>query len=304
MSHTVGPGCVPIMGGTTYLGSTGPHLSRRTAKRVLGSVNAVIHKARRTGHPPERRVVRSLPGDCSRRPTIRRTRWLRSAGGSYRRVTTWLVAGSALDYPCGSVDRLGGVIMIVVFVELGLVALWIAVGSGRERRSHFWFRVVLASLALPALIAALVGVARVHPLSLSDDAAKTLLSYFCFLGVIVLMFVPGLLYRRLDPSPGSSESDGGGGPGPGQPRPSRDAPRGGVPLPDADQARARARDHDRPKLDELKRRRPAHEPRRTPAATNGQHQTGGPHAWRRCCGTRVGPASSGSACGAARAARR
>jgi hypothetical protein len=166
------------------------------------------------------------------------------------------------------VDRLGGVIIILVFLELGLVALWIAVGSGRQRRSHFWVRALLASLALPALMAALVGVASLNPLSLSDGAAKTSLSFLFFVGVVVLMFVPGLLYRRLDPSPGSSESDGGGGPGPGQPRPSRDAPRGGVPLPDADQARARARDHNTPKLDDPKRRRPAHEPRRTPAATN------------------------------------
>jgi hypothetical protein len=174
-----------------------------------------------------------------------------------------------LDYPCGSVDRLGGVIIILVFLELGLVALWIAVGSGRQRRSHFWVRALLASLALPALMAALVGVASLNPLSLSDGAAKTSLSFLFFVGVVVLMFVPGLLYRRLDPSPGSSESDGGGGSGPGRPRPSRDAPRGGVPLPDADPARARARDHDRPQLGDLKRRRPGHEPRRTPAAMRG-----------------------------------
>jgi hypothetical protein len=161
----------------------------------------------------------------------------------------------------------GGVIMIVVFLELGLVALWIACGSGRQRRSHFWVRVALASLALPALMAVLVGVARLNVLS--DDAAKAILPFLFFLGVVALMLLPGLLYRRSSSSLGPSDSDGGGGPGPGQPRSSPDVPRGGVPLPDADQASARARDHNTPKFDDPKWRRPAHEPRRAPARTNG-----------------------------------
>jgi hypothetical protein len=158
--------------------------------------------------------------------------------------------------------------MTVVFLEPFLVALWIAVGSGRQRRSHFRVRALLAALALPALMAALVGVARQRALPLpDDDTGKGLLTVLFVLGVIALMFVPGLLYRRLDPSPGPTESDGGGA-GPGPPRRSPDGPRGGVPLPDADQARARVRDHHTPKLDDPKPRRPAHEPRRTPASTN------------------------------------
>ena len=190
--------------------------------------------------------------------------------GPDRRVTTRLVAGSVLNYPSSTVDRFTSfVIMTVVVLEPFLVALWIAVGSGRQRRSHFWGRALLAGLALPVLMAALVGVAhqRVLPLP-DDDAGKELLTLLFFLGVIALMFVPGLLYRRSDRSPGPSESDGGGA-GPGPPRPAPDGPRGGVPLPDADQARTRARDHHTPKLDDRKRRRPGHEPRRTPAATNG-----------------------------------
>ena len=160
--------------------------------------------------------------------------------------------------------------MVVVLLEPFLVALWIAVGAGRRRRSHFWVRFLLACLALPALLPALVGVALLRVLPLSDDAAKQVLTLLFFLGVIALMFLPGLLYRLSDPSPGPSESgEGGGGTGPGPPRPSPEGPPGDVPLLDADQARARARDHHRPTLGDRKQRRPAHEPRRTPAATNG-----------------------------------
>jgi hypothetical protein len=157
-----------------------------------------------------------------------------------------------------SVDRgTSFVIMTVVVLEPFLVALWIAVGSGRQRKSHFWVRFLLALLALPALMAALFGISRLSVPSL-EAAAKQLLTLLFVLGVIALMFVPGLLYRRSGPSPGPSESDGGGGIGPGPPRPSPQGPRGDVPLPDADQARARARDHHGPKLDDRKRRRPAH----------------------------------------------
>src|SRR6516162_6266457 len=156
--------------------------------------------------------------------------------------------------------------MGVVLLEPFLVALWVAVGSGRERRSHFWVRALLAVLALPALMAALDGLSRVRVPSL-EAAAEPLLSLLFFVGFVALMFVPGLLYLPSDPSSGPSDSDGGGGPGPGHPRPSPGGPGGGVPLPDADQARARVRDHDAPKLRDLKPRRPAHEPQRTPAAS-------------------------------------
>jgi hypothetical protein len=171
------------------------------------------------------------------------------------------------DYAFRTVDRFRGfVIMTVVFLEPWLVALWIAVGSGRERRSHFWLRALVAALALPALMAALVGVARQRVLPLPNDDGEQLLTLLFLVGVIALMFVPRLLYCPSDPSPGPPESDGGGG-GPGPPRPSPNRPFGGIPLADADQARARARDHGALKLNDRRRRRYTHDPRRTPAAT-------------------------------------
>ena len=112
----------------------------------------------------------------------------------------------------GIVNRLAAWIMVGAFLELGLVALWFAAGSGRQRRSYFWVRVLLAALALPGYIGALAGIGRLRVLSLSDDAAKALLPFLVFVGVIILMFVPGVLYRGSDPSPGPSEPDGGGGP--------------------------------------------------------------------------------------------
>jgi hypothetical protein len=165
------------------------------------------------------------------------------------------------------VDRFTGfAIMSVVFLEPWLVALWVAVGSGQQRRSPFWLRAVLAALALPALMAVLLGLARQRVLPLPEDGGKQLLTLLFVVGVVALMFVPRLLYQPADPSPGPSEPDDGGA-GPGPPRRSPDGPRGGVPLPDADQARARVRDEHPPKPDDRKRRRPTHEPRRTPTTT-------------------------------------
>ena len=174
-----------------------------------------------------------------------------------------------MAYASSAVDRFTSfVILTVVFLEPFLVALWIAVGSGRQRRSHFWFRALLAALALPAFMAVLFGVARQRVLSLPDDeVGKGLLTLMFLVGVIALMFVPGLLYRRSDSSSGPSESSGGGGPGPGQPPSSPHAPAGGLPLPDAEQASTRARDHNGPKFDDLMRRRPVQKPGRTPTRT-------------------------------------
>lgn len=215
------------------------------------------------GSDRRRSRIRILP--------IRGTWLLRPPLSPDRPVRTWACCGIGVGIPFQPVDRSTSfVIMTVVVLEPFLVALWIAVGSGRQRRSHFWVRAFFAALALPALMAVLVGVARQRVLSLPDDGAgKGLLTLLFLVGVIALMFVPGLLYRRSDPSPGPSESDGGGGTGPAPSRPSLDGPRGGVPLPNAEQARARARDHDTPRWDDRMRRRPAHEPRRAPATTNG-----------------------------------
>jgi hypothetical protein len=150
-------------------------------------------------------------------------------------------------------------IVTVVFLELFLVALWIAVGAGRERRSHFWVRLLLACLAVPALVAA-TGFMALNVLS--ADVAKVLLPPVFLCGVAALMLVPGLLYRGSGSSPGPSDSDGGGGSGPRRPPRPPESPRGGIPLPDADQARTRARDHSRPRFDRWQRRRPVHRPAR------------------------------------------
>ncbi|MBV8943040.1 MAG: hypothetical protein JO240_15035 [Solirubrobacterales bacterium] len=173
------------------------------------------------------------------------------------------MAGSALDYLSGSVHHLASLITIAVALESGFVGLCIAWGPSEQRRSYFWVRVALASLALPTFMAILVGVNQL--LVLSDDVATTLLPFVFFLGVVVLMFVPALFYRGSGSSSGPSESDGGGGPW--SPHSSPDLPRGGVPLLDADQASLRARDHTTPKFADLKRRH-VREPGRTLTPTN------------------------------------
>jgi hypothetical protein len=122
---------------------------------------------------------------------------------------------------------------------------------------------VLATLALPLMLATVVWIGELGVLP--AVAAKTFMPLFLLLGVVGLMLVPCLLYRRALPPPGPSDSDGGGGSGPGRPPSSPDAPRGGIPLPDADPASARARDHTAPVFDRPNRRRPAHAPARKPA---------------------------------------
>ena len=163
-------------------------------------------------------------------------------------------------------NHTSGSILILVAFELAFVGLCLTGSTPRQRRAHFWLRVFLASLFVPSLFAMLVMVARLK--LLSDDAAKAVSLSVWFIGVMALMLVPGLLYRSADSSSDPPESDGGGGPGPKQPPFGPEAPRGGVPLQDADQASARARDHSTPQFGRLKRRRPAHEPRRAPVRTN------------------------------------
>ena len=159
-----------------------------------------------------------------------------------------------------------GVITIFVAFEVAFVALCVAAGSAEQRRSHFWLRVVLWSLALPALFGVLVGVARLN--ILQDAITKLTFPSLFFFGVISAILAPALLYHRPGSSPGLSDSDGGGGPGPKRPRSSPDTPRGAIPLADADQTSARVRDHNGPRFDDMKIRRPAHEPGRTPARTS------------------------------------
>jgi hypothetical protein len=171
-----------------------------------------------------------------------------------------------LNHPSGSVTFLSGsVILIAVFLELGFLGLCVAWGSAEQRRSHFGLRLLVASLVVPSLMAVLVAVARLDPLS--HTAAKTVLPVLFLLGVMSLMLVPPRLYRGSGSPPGRPGSDGGGGPGPDPPRPTPVGPRGGIPLPDAAQARSRRRDHDAPRLVDYAPRRPAHQPGRGPART-------------------------------------
>lgn len=172
----------------------------------------------------------------------------------------WLWREPSLEYPSDVV------ITIFVAVELAFVALCVAAGSVERRRSHFWVRFVLLSLALPSLLGVFEGVAWLN--LLPDGVMESTFLFLFFFGVMSVILAPALLYHSSGSSPGPSESNGGEGPGPEQPRPSPDASRGAIPLADADQTSARARDHNGPRFDDVKTRRPAHEPGRTPARTS------------------------------------
>ncbi len=165
-------------------------------------------------------------------------------------------------HPSG--DKGSSLLVWLIVFALTFVALAISAGSSQQRRSHFWVRVLLAVVAMPLPVAAVViAVGLVG--GLPDGAGVALLVLLVFLFVPALFFVPALLYRASGSSPGSSEDDGGGGgAGPDQPQCPPVAPRGGLPRPDAEQARLRVRDHTGPEFDRVKPRRPAREPERTP----------------------------------------
>jgi hypothetical protein len=139
------------------------------------------------------------------------------------------------------------------YIGIGLIAEW---AMGRQRRSHFGARVSLTTVGL--LIALLLVVTQK---ALLETVAIRIWIAFT---VLALVTAPFVWYRSPGRFPGSSDSDGPGGPGPDQPPPSSPSPRGDVPLWDAEQALARVRDHNRPRLIDSRRRRPAREPARTP----------------------------------------
>jgi hypothetical protein len=141
-------------------------------------------------------------------------------------------------------------------------------GAPRDRKPHFWLRVV-ALPAVPSLIAAILMAVRELRM-VPDSVAATLLLTLVFLTIPGMILVPALLYRRPGGSPDSSDDDGGGGPG-GGPHPSPPpVPRGGVPLPDAEQARLRLREHGRRALGVRRPRRAPREPVRSPQRTPSQ----------------------------------
>jgi hypothetical protein len=174
------------------------------------------------------------------------------------------VRGSALGYLADRVQFPGIIPMFVVLQAL-FVGVYLAWGPREQRRSHFWARIVISSVSMAIYTAVLVGVNQLNVLS--DDVATKLLVSLFIVGVIAQLLVGGLFYRASGSSSDPRGSDSDGGPGPRPPDFSPDPPRGGVPLLDADQARTRARDHTAPRFAGLTRRRPAHEPVRTPART-------------------------------------
>jgi hypothetical protein len=154
-------------------------------------------------------------------------------------------------------------VWLAVFT-VGFIAIAVTAGPTKQRRSHFWVRVLLLALAMPALPLIVIGGVALSILPEEAAFIGGLLSLWaCVAG---LMLMPTLLYRGMGSSPDSSDDDGGGGGGPGPDRPPRSPtkPRGGVPLPDAEQALLRLRDHNHPRFGGLKRQRGTREPVRSP----------------------------------------
>jgi hypothetical protein len=150
------------------------------------------------------------------------------------------------------------IVVSVLVVPIPMAAPLAARFVDGERRSHFWLRVVIVCLAMPAALAILIAVAALT--LLPDGAARGFLALLLLLSLVALMFVESMLLRTSD----SSSGDGGdsGGHGPGEPPSAPDRPSGELPLPDSDVGRWRARDHDRPDLGDALPRRPAREPER------------------------------------------
>ncbi|HTW13022.1 MAG TPA: hypothetical protein VME01_09775 [Solirubrobacteraceae bacterium] len=143
----------------------------------------------------------------------------------------------------------GTVIMFLGFGVLGCSAF------GRRRRARFYTRLGCGSLVLVALALGL-GIA----IRLGILPGRVLGGAWLVLLLVTLAMPPVFCYRAVPSGGTSDDDDGDGGPGPGQSPP--DPPRGGAPLPDADQSRTRRRDHNRSRLRDVTRRRPAVEPGR------------------------------------------
>lgn len=159
----------------------------------------------------------------------------------------------------------------VLFV-VGFALLAASGGSSKERRSHFWVRVLLLPI-LPAFmpeLLSLVASLRIFP----DGTVRAAGVLLALVFVMALMFVPALLYRTSGSSPGASDDGGGGGSGPGPPPVSPNHPRGVIPLLDAEQARARVRDHasgrDRRGGSRRRTREPERRPTRKPVGKVGR----------------------------------
>jgi hypothetical protein len=150
-------------------------------------------------------------------------------------------------------------IVWVVAVLLGFGAFVVFAGSSRDRRPHFWLRVLLLPVAPSALLAIVAGAQALK--LITDGVLAALVPVVAVLTLTGLMVVPVLLYRPPGSSGPSDEDGGGGGRGPGgPPSPELGSPSGGIPLPDAEPARTRLRDHNGPRFGRSRPRRPAREP--------------------------------------------
>jgi hypothetical protein len=146
-------------------------------------------------------------------------------------------------------------IVVLAVVELALVTVCVLAGHAMGRRSHFWARVLLGCVVLPASI---VFVALVAP-------AHTTAGFAWLMLMAAFIVVPVSLSDGSESPPGPSDEDGGGGSGPDRPPRSPGPSGGGVPLPDADPSRTRLREHGATTGIRRVKRRRSREPEREPA---------------------------------------
>ena len=133
-----------------------------------------------------------------------------------------------------------------------------------ELRSHFKLRLLVVAIVLPLPPLLLLAVVELH--LISRNLGSTIDQWIPFVDLgFGLLLAPAVLFRSVakPPPPSDEDDDDGGWTDPPPSPPPR--PRGGLPLPDADQSRIRVRDHAGSLNDRGRTRRPAREPRRSPA---------------------------------------
>jgi hypothetical protein len=128
--------------------------------------------------------------------------------------------------------------MLVAAASLAFIPLGILISAMRDpmlrRRSRFWLRVggLVTCMALPWMVGPFAAV--------GEQAAGALLWIGTVWMLLLIAFVPLLLFRRGGSEPGPPD-DGGGGLGPEHDGPPPHRPIGGIPLPDAEQPSSRVR---------------------------------------------------------------
>lgn len=118
--------------------------------------------------------------------------------------------------------------MVVAVLSLAFIPLGIVISAMRDstlrRRSRFWLRLagLVICMALPWMVGLVVAV--------GEQAAGALLWIGTVWMLLLVAFVPLLLFRRGGSEPGPQD-EGGGGPGPEHDGPPPHRPIGGIPLP-------------------------------------------------------------------------